>query len=326
MRDAVETYLRDLRTIRSTGASTKETSYYEPLATLINRVGHDLKPRVRAVFQLKNTGAGIPDGGLFSAEQLRMADTDQPLLTQTPARGVIEIKGPGDDVEAVAGTDQVAKYVDRYGQVLVTNYRDFLLVDRDHQGNIHLSERLTLAVDEQSFWRDTATPRAFADRIGDQLAEYLHRVMVRQVSLTQPRDVALLLASYARDMRTRLEHQSLDDLGPMRESLESALGISFEGEAGAHFFRSTVVQTLFYGMFSAWVLQNRGIGRGTRQDAFNWRLAGWSLKVPSIQTLFHQFTRVDPDQCETEVGASSLHSTTFKMSTSESLDKLAHEL
>jgi len=296
MRDAVETYLRDLRAIRSTGAATKETSYYEPLATLLNRVGHDLKPRVQAVLQLKNTGAGIPDGGLFSAEQLRTADTDQPLLAQTPARGVVEVKGTGDDVDTVAGTDQVAKYVDRYGQVLVTNYRDFLLVDRDHQGAIHLSERLTLAADEGSFWSDTSDPRAFADRIGDQLVEYLHRVMVRQVSLTQPRDVALLLASYARDMRTRLERQRLDDLLPLRESLESALGISFQGEPGAHFFRSTVVQTLFYGMFSAWVLQNRGIGRRSKQEPFDWRLAGWSLKVPAIQSLFHEF--IKPDSVE----------------------------
>jgi hypothetical protein len=52
MRDAVETYLRDLRMIRSSGAATKETSYYEPLATLINTVGHELRPRVRAVLQL----------------------------------------------------------------------------------------------------------------------------------------------------------------------------------------------------------------------------------------------------------------------------------
>lgn len=292
MRDAVETYLRDLRTVRSTGAATKETSYYEPLATLINAVGHELQPRVRTVFQLKNTGAGIPDGGLFAADQLKTLDSEQPLA-QTPARGVLEIKGTGDDVETVAKSKQVSGYVERYGQVLVTNYRDFVLVERDSSGAIRESERLSLAADEATFWQDTAQSREFADRIGEQLTEYLHRVMVRQVSLTQPRDVALLLASYARDLRTRLEQQSLSDLAPLRSSLESALGISFEGEAGAHFFRSTVVQTLFYGMFSAWVLQNRGIGRGSKSDAFNWRLAGWSLKVPAIQTLFHEFIKPD---------------------------------
>ena len=30
--------------------------------------------------------------------------------------------------------------------------------------------------------------------------------------------------------------------------------MTFEGAKGDHFFRSTLVQTLFYGMFSAWVI------------------------------------------------------------------------
>ena len=40
----------------------------------------------------------------------------------------------------------------------------------------------------------------------------------------------------------------------MRAALEEALGLRFEGDKGEHFFRSTLVQTLFYGVFSAWVL------------------------------------------------------------------------
>src|ERR1700736_789639 len=40
--------------------------------------------------------------------------------------------------------------------------------------------------------------------------------------------------------------------------LETALGIKFEGSKGEHFFRSTLVQTLFYGVFSAWVIWAKG--------------------------------------------------------------------
>ena len=104
--------------------------------------------------------------------------------------------------------------------MLVTNYRDFLLVERDYEGNVRESERFTLSKSEGEFWERIKTPKAFADEVGAQLAEYLHRIMVRQVSLTQLRDVALLLASYARDMRTRLEQRDLDDLNPLRLSLE----------------------------------------------------------------------------------------------------------
>lgn len=205
----------------------------------------------------------------------------------------MEVKGLADDVEKIAASEQVVKYANQYGQVLVTNYRVFPLVDRDSRGELRPGERITLSENEQSFWKEARQPKAFAERIGDLPTGYLHRVMVRQVSLTQPRDVALLLSSYARDMRARLQHQKLDDLAPMREALEDALGISFEGNAEAHFFRSTVVQTLFYGMFSAWVFENRGIAKKASDAPFDWRTAGYNLKVPAIQTLFHEFVRPD---------------------------------
>ena len=63
--DPVETYLRQLTTIRSTGAATDEPSYYGSLENLLNAVGKTLKPKVICVMNLKNQGAGFPDGGLF---------------------------------------------------------------------------------------------------------------------------------------------------------------------------------------------------------------------------------------------------------------------
>lgn len=294
MRQAVETYFREMAAIRGTGGGTGETSYYPPLITLLNTVGADLRPPVTAISQLRNTGSGLPDVGLFTADQRSDLETQQPIRDIPPARGVVEVKALADDVAVIANSKQVRGYVEHYGQALVTNYRDFLLVDHDANGDIRTSESMTLADDEASFWDQARNPNAFAERCGDQLAEYLHRVMVRQVSLTQPRDVALLLASYARDMRARLERQSLDELTPIRESLEGALGISFQRANGDHFFRSAVVQTLFYGMFSAWVLQKRDIGRRSPIATFNWKLAGWDLKVPAIQALFGVFSRPGP--------------------------------
>lgn len=71
----LETYLRDLRDIRSTGAAVKETSFYPPLANLLNEVGKTLKPRVRCVINLRNLGAGMPDGGLFTPSQFQRGAT-----------------------------------------------------------------------------------------------------------------------------------------------------------------------------------------------------------------------------------------------------------
>lgn len=67
----LETYLEELRAIRSSGAAVKETSGYGVLATLLNAVGHMLKPKVRCFIHVKNSGAGLPDGGLFTADQLK---------------------------------------------------------------------------------------------------------------------------------------------------------------------------------------------------------------------------------------------------------------
>lgn len=105
-----ETYIRELSAIRSSGAAVKETSYYGPLANLLNEVGKTLKPRVRCIINLKNQGAGLPDGGLFTANQFQRASEAEPLDPQNPERGVIEVKGTGDDAWVTADSKQVSKY------------------------------------------------------------------------------------------------------------------------------------------------------------------------------------------------------------------------
>ena len=58
----------------------------------------------------------------------------------------------------------------------------------------------------------------------------------------------------AREALRRVEKKSdVPALSAIRSALEEALAIGFEDKKGEHFFRSTLVQTLFYGMFSAWV-------------------------------------------------------------------------
>ena len=74
----LQTYLHELHDIRATGAGVKETSYYPPLANLLNAVGQTIKPRVRCVINLKNQGAGMPDGGLFAPDQFQRG-TEEPL-------------------------------------------------------------------------------------------------------------------------------------------------------------------------------------------------------------------------------------------------------
>jgi hypothetical protein len=282
----LETYLQALHDIYISGAGVPETSGYGPLANLFNEVGKSLKPRVRCIINIANKGAGIPDGGLFTTDQFQKRAKGQLIEGQLPSRGAIEVKPTSEDIDAIAESAQVRRYLSRYQQALVTNYRDFILVGLDANGNLVKRERFTLAPNETEFWKAASHPRATAIVLGDRFVEYLKRVMLHAAPLTQPKDVAWFLASYARDAKIRVESSELPALAAIRSGLEEALGLKFEGEKGDHFFRSTLVQTLFYGIFSAWVLWSKKNRK--RTDKFDWRNATWELHVPMIKALFEQ--------------------------------------
>jgi len=288
MPDPVETYIRDLRDIRRSGAAVPETSYYGALAALLNDIGKTLKPKVRCIINPQNRGAGIPDGGLFTSDQFQKASADEPLRGQKPARGVIEVKPTGEDAWVIADGDQVTRYWRKYRQVLVTNYRDFLLVGQDPGGQSVKLESYRLAENETGFWGAAARPRKLANEHGERLTDFLKRVMLHGAPLADPQDVAWFLASYAREAMARIADVDLPALTTVRNALEEALGLKFEGAKGEHFFRSSLVQTLFYGVFSAWVLWSRQHPPSGRAAWFNWHEAAWSLRVPMIRALYEQ--------------------------------------
>lgn len=279
----LETYLDECRAVRATGANVPETSYYAALSTLLNEVGRHLKPKVRCFMGLKNQGAGMPDGGLFTESQYGKRGHAEPLPGQTPERGVIEVKPVGTDVNGLAAGEQVTRYWAKYRLVLVTDLREFVLLGEE-SGKTVVRERYNLAATAKEFWQLAEHARKTSDQQSERFVEFLKRVMLHAAPLVDPKDVAWFLASYARDARARVESTTLPALDTLRSALEQALGLKFEGEKGEHFFRSTLVQTLFYGVFAAWVLWHRAGGKGR----FEWHNAAWSLHVPMIRSLFEQ--------------------------------------
>ncbi|MBI4644562.1 MAG: N-6 DNA methylase [Deltaproteobacteria bacterium] len=289
----LETYLKELSEIRAAGAGVKETSYYGPLANLLNEIGKTLKPKVKCIINLQNLGAGLPDGGFFVQEQFQKFADAALLPGQTPARGVMEVKSTKDDAWVTAAGEQVTRYWGRYRQVLVTNYRDFVLVGQDPSGQAAKLETYRLAENEADFWKAAAHPQKMAKAHGERLIEYLKRVMLHAAPLTRPEDVAWFLASYAREAKARMEGKDLPALSGLRAALEEALGLRFEGtrqdpEKGEHFFRSTLIQTLFYGVFAAWVLWHKKNPIPDPKKLFDWRLTPWFLHVPMIRVLYEQ--------------------------------------
>ena len=299
---AVEAYFTELRRVRASGGGTDELSYYPALTNLLNAIGHGLKPKVFCVQGVADQGAGHPDFALYTARQVQQG---QPKAGQLPERGVVEVKEAGDDTWLTAQSDQVSRYWDRYRLVLVTNLHDFILLGEDGSGGSAKLETFQLAKHEGFFWSRLENPRAFAHEVGTGLGEYLARVLSHRATLAEPKDLAWLLASYARDGLARVEAAGDEpSLLTVRSALEEALGIRFKDHHGEHFFHSTLIQTLFYGIFSAWVLWSRQaenndgpLFEGNYHPArFNWRETAWHLRAPVLRALFQQLS--DPGRLQ----------------------------
>ena len=283
----VERYFSALRELRSLGGATPELSTYAALSNLFNEIGDTLKPKVVSLQQIVDTGGGHPDFGLYVKRGQQKGKKGQPSQGQKPERGVVEVKPATDDAWLTAESDQVSKYWEHYRLVLVTNTRDFVLLGEDSDGNASKLETFRLADSAADFEKSLEHPRAFANKVGPALGEYLGRGLSHTATLSEPRDLAQLLASYARDALSRVEVASdASSLLAVRSALEEALGVRFEGQRGAAFFRSAMVQTLFYGVFSAWVLWSRQTP--TRTGKFSWHEAAAYLRVPVLRALFYQ--------------------------------------
>lgn len=107
------------------------------------------------------------------------------LFARTPERGVVEVKGLGQNVVAVAKSKQVRRYLERYGKVLVTNYRDFLVVDLGADGEPFQGERYTLARDETTFW--VLDPADAEEASGGAFADFIKRALVGSAPLSRPK-------------------------------------------------------------------------------------------------------------------------------------------
>ena len=208
---------------------------------------------------------------------------------------MLEVKSADDDAWLTVGSDQVSEYWSKYRLVLVTNTRDFVLLGEDSAGQPTKLETFRIAESVTDFESRLQTPRAFANNVGAALGEYLSRALSHRATLVEPKDLAQMLASYARDGLGRVEAAGdAPSLNIVRSAIEEALGVRFEGQRGAAFFRSTLVQTLFYGVFAAWVLWAHQTPPPTGR--FDWRIAVWHLRAPVLRALFQQLS--DPGRLQ----------------------------
>jgi hypothetical protein len=269
----LETYLDLLLEVRATRRGTPELSYRAALENLLNDVGTKLDPAVQATAELADSGAGHPDFGLFESKSGNL-------------RGVVEVKPFGDRVPDTADGEQVTRYGKRYGCVLVTNYWDFLLVYRDPGGKPRVECRYQLADSPDAFSR--IKPRTHAHDHAEAFLDFLPGVLTRTAPIARPKDLAADLARHAREAKRRIKRHEISALAPLQQAMEQSLGLHFTSEEGQAFFQSSLVQTLFYGLFSGWMLWRQ---QPDRQQPFDWKDATEFLALPLIGDLYEEIAR-----------------------------------
>lgn len=264
-------YLSHLRMIQATGLATSETSFYPALDGLINSAGDFLNPKIKSISQLANRGAGMPDFGWFNSE-------NQDLL------GVVEAKPVDQDLIDVSLSPQGQKYLAEYGVVLVTNYRSFQLVTGD-KDQYHLEESYTICdLGKDLFAKDSFSGKA------DDFVGFLRAVLVRKSPIRSPQELAERLAYYAQRAKDMLSNQSVEALQPLKDTMKSVLGVEFSDEEGEAFFRSSLIQTIFYGLFSGWIIW---LQEKPRKDSeyFHFKDVEDYLHLRVINALFTEITK-----------------------------------
>ena len=273
-RDPLDLFLDSVADANSTGAAMPETSYYPAISASLTAAGEMLSPKVLCL-QHPSGGTGIPDFGLFEKTIFARGDAPAWIGGVRPGRGVVEVKGLAQDMAALLASAQVSQtYLPAHGLVLATNLRQWRLVDATGT-----RESLDLAGTTAAFW--TLARGTRPDALRQQFSDFLQRCLLWRAPLSRPQDVAFFLASYARDALLRLDARAdLPALGTLRSALERSLGIAFDARDGEHLFRSTLVQTLFYGLFSAWAAHDHA-------RPFDWRAADYDLNLPVIRLLYN---------------------------------------
>ena len=275
-------YLQRMRECR--GVVTPETGYYPPLQELLNAIGEELKPKVRIVSQPKGAAAGVPDFGFYTEEQLRRTRKSS-APAEKPARGAAEIKPLSADIGELLNSEQVKKYALSSGVVLAANYREFALAEMQN-GAVREIDRRAIAASEEEFWQRAEHPQKTAAECAEEICQFLSRALSHNAPIASAEDLARILASFAREILARLERDEDESvMRNLRGALESSLQMKFEGADGGRFFRSTLAQTIVYGMFSAWMESD--------ETPFHWRGAGWLLKNPVMKTLFGEISKPD---------------------------------
>ncbi|MGH6857093.1 MAG: type ISP restriction/modification enzyme [Methylocella sp.] len=282
--EVVSTYVHETRRLENLPAST-ETTFYPDLKALLNAV---LKSE-RLPFDVVT---GTSEGGARRRDMPDFVLGDSALFV-----GVYgEVKRANTALTDLAISteqhDQIGRYLSQTGVVLLCNVRGIGLLTCDPSFKRELGKpvppKKRVLEKTVDLW-SAASGSGPKQKVDPSAVEVLSAIITRAVTdlarIGSPSDLAKILARQARDAKAALP----DDLRPVRPLLDDyrqALGLAFDtnDEKGARFFRSSLVQSIFYALFAAWILWDKKAGA---DSAFEVDHAHQYLPIPFLDALLH---------------------------------------
>lgn len=265
-------------------STTTEATYYPAvrslLAAVLSNLGLPSDVRANTSEHRHGGGVDLPDFALYDGAG------DFVLVYG-------EVKNPPVELVDIASStersNQIGRYLVHTRVVIICNIRDFgiVTVDPQFQGRGAIPpdrRRFELSV---SLW-PSAEALAHGVPVNpdalDALSDLVETAITRYAPIAEPETLARVLARQARRAKAGLPERFSSAVSTLAEDFGAALGITFEGEEGEEFFRSSLVQTVFYGLFAGWMLWSR-----TRDPRlFNWRELPQYLRIPFLGELLYE--------------------------------------
>lgn len=267
-------YANAIRRIHQTNLGTAETSYYPALNVLFEALGEEATPKLIPVSQLSDRSVAdntFPDFGLVERHSRALV---------LP----VEVKPVSVKIETVAASTQARDYAKAYGGglCLVTNLWQFSLVRIDEEGNAQedLTRRISIAASADDLLQGNLTEDL--EKAWSDLRILLIEAGRPRGSITAPKQVATLLAYHAQRMRDAINASG--DPDEMMSSLRSALNNGLQIDLSGEHLVPTVVQTLVYGVFAAWLETDE-------PEDFDWMQASYRSTVPVFAEILHEALR-----------------------------------
>jgi hypothetical protein len=205
-----------------------------------------------------------------------------------------EVKLPTAEIDAMAisteRNDQIGRYLAATRAVLLCNVRAFGLLTVDPRwkaaGPVPPEDRRIERVVE--LWPSVASLKqgeVIEGETVEALSELVETTVTRYAPIVEPESLARILARQAREAKEDLPEKFTQAVQGLLDDFGKALGVTFVGDEGEEFLRSSLIQTAFYGLFAGWALW----WQGGREKPFKWEELADYLKIPFLGSLFYEF-------------------------------------